>query len=164
MTGFLQVLMLDPEGVESDVMHPGSAPSNLCCRVGLKMADTVDKSSYKRADNLKLFTVTSVEELDEAKEMGRGCNGAVYEVRLHGLPCIAKRLHDILVGRGREEPVSREQRSVVIGRFREECVLLSGLRHGLAYTSTPSPSYIVTSMLATCCSLSLSEQRLLTSG
>ena len=104
------------------------------------------------------------EELDEAKEMGRGCNGAVYEVRLHGLPCIAKRLHDILVGRGREEPVSREQRSVVIGRFREECVLLSGLRHGLAYTSTPSPSYIVTSMLATCCSLSLSEQRLLTSG
>ena len=55
-----------------------------------------------RADNLKQFTVTSVEELDEAKEMGRGCYGAVFRVRLHGLPCIAKRLHDILVGRGRE--------------------------------------------------------------
>ena len=51
-----------------------------------------------RADNLKQFTVTSVEELDEAKEMGRGCYGAVFRVRLHGLPCIAKRLHDILVG------------------------------------------------------------------
>ena len=73
-----------------------------------------------RADNLKQFTVTSVEELDEAKEMGRGCYGAVFRVRLHGLPCIAKRLHDILVGRGREERVSREQRRAVIDRFREE--------------------------------------------
>ena len=114
--------------------------------------------------------------------------------------------------------MSREQRRAVIDRFREECVLLSGLHHpnvvqfmgvhygrdeadislimeymhmdldqcmktypdiplpyyktsilrdvayDLAYTFTPSPSYIVTSMLATCCSLSLSEQRLLTSG
>ena len=148
--------------------------------------------------------------------MGRGCYGAVYEVRLHGLPCIAKRLHNILVGRGREERVSSEQKRAVVERFREESILLSGLRHpnvvqfmGVRYgrdeadislimecmhmdldqcmktypdipsltrpassemlpmawpTSTPSPSYIVTSMLAVCCSLSLSEQRLLTSG
>ena len=53
--------------------------------------------------SLKQFTLTSVEGFDERKELGRGCYGAVYEVRLHGLPCIAKRLHDILVGRGREE-------------------------------------------------------------
>ena len=79
--------------------------------------------------NLRQFTVSSVEGLDEGKERGRGCYGAVYEVRLHGLPCIAKRLHDILVGRGREERVSIEQRRAVIGRFCEECVLLSGLRH-----------------------------------
>ena len=70
-----------------------------------------------------------VEGLEEKKEMGRGSYGAVYKVRLHGLPCIAKRLHDILVGRGREEPVSEQQRSVVIDRFREECKLLSDLRH-----------------------------------
>ena len=80
---------------------------------------------------MEQFTVTrtSVEGLAEKKELGRGCYGAVYEVRLHGLPCIAKRLHDILVGRGKEEPVSEEQKSVVSDRFREECVLLSGLRH-----------------------------------
>ena len=77
----------------------------------------------------KQFTISYVEGLDEGKERGRGCYGAVYEVRLHGLPCIAKRLHDILVGRGREEPVSREERRAVIDLFREECKLLSGLRH-----------------------------------
>ena len=79
--------------------------------------------------DIEQFIVSSVEGLDEEKEKGRGCFGAVYEVRLHGLPCIAKRLHNILVGRGREEQVSDEQRRIVIGRFREECKLLSGLRH-----------------------------------
>ena len=34
------------------------------------------------------YTVTSVEGLEKQKEMGRGCYGAVYEVRLHGLPCM----------------------------------------------------------------------------
>ena len=81
------------------------------------------------AANLQQFKVTSVEKLDEAKELGRGCYGAVYAVRLHGLPCIAKRLHDILVGRGKEERVSEEQRKAVIDCFHEECKLLSGLRH-----------------------------------
>ena len=82
-----------------------------------------------QVQTLEQYTVTSVEGLEEQKEMGRGCYGAVYEVRLHGLPCIAKRLHDILVGRGKEERVSEEQRRAVIERFREECELLSGLRH-----------------------------------
>ena len=71
----------------------------------------------------------TVEGLDETKEINRGCYGAVYEVRLHGLPCIAKRLHDILVGRGREERVSEEDKRTVTSRFRVECELLSGLRH-----------------------------------
>ena len=79
--------------------------------------------------SLKQFTLTSVEGFDERKELGRGCYGAVYEVRLHGLPCIAKRLHDILVGRGREEAVSREEKRAVTDRFHEECKLLSDLRH-----------------------------------
>ena len=79
--------------------------------------------------DLEKYTVTSVEGLEEGKERGRGCYGAVYEVRLHGLPCIAKRLHDILVGRGKEDPVSEKDRKTVIERFREECELLSRLRH-----------------------------------
>ena len=70
-----------------------------------------------------------VQDLDKSKEMGRGCFGAVYEVRVNGVPCIAKRLHDILVGRGGHETVSQEQRTEVIANFRRECVILSGLRH-----------------------------------
>ena len=74
-------------------------------------------------------TIDSVEGLSDKKERGRGCYGAVYEVRVDGVPCIAKRLHDILVGRNGMEPVGDEQRIAVISRFRRECVLLSGLRH-----------------------------------
>ena len=66
--------------------------------------------------------------MDKRREKGRGCYGAVYEVWLHGVPCNAKRLHDILVGRGQEEPVSEEDRRAAISRFREECVLTSSAR------------------------------------
>ena len=70
-----------------------------------------------------------IEGLDKEKEKGRGCFGAVYEVRVNGVPCIAKRLHNILVGRGGQEPVGAEQRAGAISKFRQECVILSGLRH-----------------------------------
>ena len=66
--------------------------------------------------------------MDKRREKGRSCYGVVYEVRLHRVPCIAKRLHDILVGRGQEEPVSEEDRRAAISRFHEECVLTSSAR------------------------------------
>ena len=76
------------------------------------------------------LVVKEVEGLCEAKdERGRGCYGAVYEVRVDGVPCIAKRLHDILVGRKGMEPVDDEQRTGAINCFRRECNILSGLRH-----------------------------------
>ena len=77
----------------------------------------------------KEFEIKFVEGLSERKEKGRGCTGAVYEVGVHSVPCIAKRLHDILVGRGGQEPVGREQRAEVIKKFRKEIDLLSDLRH-----------------------------------
>ena len=67
--------------------------------------------------------------MDERREKGRGCYGAVYEVRVNGLPCIAKRLHDILVRRGYHEAVREEDAKALVIRFREECRLLSSLRH-----------------------------------
>ena len=73
--------------------------------------------------------IKSVEGLDQGNVRGRGSYGAVYEVRVNGVPCIAKRLHDILVGRGEQEQVSIEQTKAVVDRFRQECDLLSGLRH-----------------------------------
>ena len=87
----------------------------------------VNNSSSMASSLAPLYV--AVEGLEEGKERGRGCYGAVYEVRRHGMPCIAKRLHDILVGRGREELVGIAERRAAIQRFREECVLLSRLRH-----------------------------------
>ena len=84
---------------------------------------------FVRQNNGSYTTIDKVEGLREEKERGRGCYGAVYEVQVDGVPCIAKRLHDILVGRGKEEEVDVEQRAAVISSFQRECVLLSGLRH-----------------------------------
>ena len=76
--------------------------------------------------NLDQFILHGVEGLSDQNEKRRGYYAAVYEVRLNGVPCIAKRLHDILVGR---ELVSGEERRATIMRFRSECNLLSRLRH-----------------------------------
>ena len=67
--------------------------------------------------------------MEDGREKARGSFGFVYEVRVNGTPCAAKRLHNILVGRGREEPVGEEERSAVIDCFRKECDLLSSLHH-----------------------------------
>ena len=75
------------------------------------------------------FTLTDVEGLDKRMERGRGSYGTVYDVKLNGVPCIVKQLHDILVGRGQEAPVREEDRRTFISRFREECVLLSSPHH-----------------------------------
>ena len=83
----------------------------------------------ERIRRLEEFEIRFVEGLSERKEKGRGCYGAVYEVRVHGVPCIAKRLHDILVGRRGEEPVDEQQRAGIIQKFRDEVNLLSRLRH-----------------------------------
>ena len=79
--------------------------------------------------DLRPFVIKSMEGLEEGRERGRGCYGAVYEVRVNSIPCIAKRLHDILVGRGQEERVGEEEKREVIRSFLQECRLLSSLRH-----------------------------------
>ena len=76
--------------------------------------------------NLDQFILHGVEGLSDQKEKRRGYYAAVYEVRLNGVPCIAKRLHDVLAGR---ELVSAEARRATIMRFRDECVLMCSLRH-----------------------------------
>ena len=47
------------------------------------------------------YTVRSLEGFDERKVVGGGSYGAVYEVMMNGTPCIAKVVHDILVGQQR---------------------------------------------------------------
>ena len=60
---------------------------------------------------------------------GAGSYGSVHRVRVNNIPCIAKRILDILVGREREEAVSRDQKRAIQLKFQRECVLLSRMRH-----------------------------------
>ena len=60
---------------------------------------------------------------------GSGSFGSIHLIEVNGVPCIAKRLHDILVGRGRAEAVDQVQKQSIKEKFRRECVFLSRLRH-----------------------------------
>ena len=75
-------------------------------------------------DDLTPFVLENVKGLDSGEKKGSGAYGAVYEVTVNGITCIAKRLHDILVTK-----VSPRERASVQRKFIAECVLLSKLRH-----------------------------------
>ena len=77
--------------------------------------------------DLAPYILTNVEGLEEAAkkiEEGHGAFGVVYKVTVNGHPCMAKRLHEILV-----KDVSRQERISVEAKFLNECVLLSKLSH-----------------------------------
>ena len=65
---------------------------------------------------------------DDSK-IGGGCYGFVYAIPVNGRSCIAKRLQDILLGRGKEEKVSSDQTEGLHKLFIRECVLLSRTKH-----------------------------------
>ena len=83
-------------------------------------------------DELEPFLLNN-EDLDDLptsgghlKPEGQGAYGVVFKVRVRGVPCIAKRVHDILVNQKR---VSKEERDSLLKKFRNECIVLSKLRH-----------------------------------
>ena len=76
-------------------------------------------------DQLAPFVLKSVHGIDAGEKKGSGAYGAVYKVTVDGVPCIAKRLHDILV----DPEVPQRQRTSIQQKFHDECVLLSQLRH-----------------------------------
>lgn len=78
---------------------------------------------------LHKYRLHNVEGLERMKERGRGSYGAVYELSVNGVPCIGKRLHNILVGRVSEIQISEEDRRSIVGKFKSECETLSRLRH-----------------------------------
>ncbi len=95
-------------------------------------------------DELAPFVLHKVDGLDE--ETGRGAYGVVWDVKVNNLPCIAKRLHSILVNL----EVSSEERGSIQGKFRQECILLSKLRHpnivhfvGVSYGKNPGDLTLV---------------------
>ena len=48
---------------------------------------------------------------------------------MNGAPCIAKKVHDILVGQGGHVPVERDGVEAIREIFRSECILVSKLKH-----------------------------------
>ena len=77
------------------------------------------------ADELSSYAIKRLEGLEQSGDVGRGSFGVVSEVKVNGLPCIAKRLHNALLA----QDVSRQQRDAIAAKFRSECVLLSRLRY-----------------------------------
>ena len=74
---------------------------------------------------LASYALKNVLGLDTGEKKGSGAYGAVYKVTVDGVPCIAKRLHDVLV----DPEVPRRQRASIQQKFLGECALLSQLRH-----------------------------------
>ena len=88
-------------------------------------------ASQKGADELFPYLIRDAREIEEGaekeeKRQGTGAYGFVYKVKVDGIDCIAKKLHKAYVDRLR---VSAEERNSIIAKFRNECIILSKLRH-----------------------------------
>ena len=60
---------------------------------------------------------------------GSGSYGSIDIVRVNGMLCIKKSLHDILLGLGGTESVSKDQQDPIAEKFYNECELLWKMRH-----------------------------------
>ena len=80
-------------------------------------------------DELAAFIIDHVEGLEEGikkdEEAGHGAYGVVYKVTVRGVPCIAKRLHKLLVN----QMVPTREKGGIVEKFQQECILLSKLHH-----------------------------------
>ena len=103
-------------------MHPSPLSSLVEEGLGKSLSD---KNMASSDDELAPFVLKNVEGLDAGERKGSGAYGAVYEVTVDGVTCIAKRLHDILV----DPLVAAKEKVYIQDKFRNECVLLSKLRH-----------------------------------
>ena len=78
-----------------------------------------------RKDDLARFVLQHVDVLEEGEEKGSGAYGVVHTVRVGGTKCIAKRIHRIL----HDREVPPRQQDFIRQKFRDECRMLSELRH-----------------------------------
>ena len=63
------------------------------------------------------------------EKIGKGSFGSVSLVRVGGMPCVLKSLHNILLGQGNEEQVSVDQQNPLKEKFYQECNILWQLHH-----------------------------------
>ncbi|KAL5505660.1 hypothetical protein EMCRGX_G007126 [Ephydatia muelleri] len=96
----------------------------------------------------QVHTIHFLDGLDQRLEKGHGSFEAVYEVKLNGLPCIAKGLHEILLGLRGNCKIAETDKQAIRQKFLNECVLLSKLKHPnivqfLGVHSTKENEYLV---------------------
>ena len=77
-------------------------------------------------DELALYELNGVNEIRKSVNSKNlvGSYGFVFEVKVKGRLCVAKKPHTIFL-----KEVSEEERSGVVANFRKECILLSKLKH-----------------------------------
>ena len=75
------------------------------------------------------YTIRTLEGLGERKCLGGGAYGAVYEVRMNGTPCIAKKVHDISLDQRGNAQVGMDEVDAIREKFHAECTLLCKLKH-----------------------------------
>eukprot|EP00731_Ephydatia_muelleri_P005143 Em0002g1319a len=80
-------------------------------------------------ESIQAFRIKLERANDKVLPLGAGAYGKVYGISYNGAPCIAKSLHDILMGRGLYEAVPSEQTKSLFTKFVQECHLHSKLRH-----------------------------------
>ena len=103
--------------------------STLCLELPLRHTEAKLLMATGSNDDLQAHLIPNLEGLDQRIEIGRGAYGVVYEVKLNGLPCIAKGLHQILLGMGEYERVGKKEVETIRAKFLQECSLLSKLKH-----------------------------------
>ena len=81
-------------------------------------------AKFKAADFslLSHYTLNNVRVTD--RELGRGSYATVVELEYMGLKCAGKKIHNMLLAPPREDAVS-----YAVGKFEEECRILSQVRH-----------------------------------
>ena len=122
-----------------------------CLAINMLTLISVEKTAHTCiTDHIhrQVHTIPFLEGLDQRLEKGRGSYGAVYEVKLNGLPCIAKGLHEILLGLGGNFQVAETDIQAIRQKFLNECVLMSKLKHPnivqfLGVHSTKDNEYLV---------------------
>ena len=87
------------------------------------------EASVGHDSHVGLHLIPHLEGLDQRSEIGRGSFGAVYEVKMNGLPCIAKGLHDILLGHGGNLTIREADKKAIRAKFHNEYALLGNLKH-----------------------------------
>ena len=102
-------------------LHCGSEFKILSLHIGIHVTMQMATDDY--------YTISTLDKFHERRVVGHGAYGAVYEVRMNGTPCIAKKVHDILVGQRGNAQVGRHEIEAVRSRFQAECRLLSKLKH-----------------------------------